>query len=42
MQRDEDEKLEEILERRRMEGSSLQVEVMQRYVCWWYMNECPM
>ena len=27
---DEDEKLEEILERRRMEGSSLQVEVMQQ------------
>ena len=30
MQWDEDEKLEEILERRRVEGSSLQAEVLQK------------
>ena len=30
VQWDEDEKLEEIVERRRMEGTSLQVEVMQK------------
>ena len=29
-QRDEDEKLEEILERRRVDGGSLQAEVMQK------------
>ena len=32
MQLAEDEKLEEILERRRMEGSSLQAEVIQKVV----------
>ena len=30
VQRAEDEKLDEIVERRRMEGSSLQAEVMQK------------
>ena len=37
----EGEKLEEILERRRRDGSSLQAEVVQKYLNWWYMNECP-
>ena len=42
MQWDEDEKLEEILERRRVERCSLQAEVMRkRYQSKWDMNECP-
>ena len=37
----EDEKLEESLERKRMEGTPLQADVMQKVQNSWYMNECP-
>ena len=37
---EEDEELEEILGRRRKEGSSLQAEVMKKIQSQWYMNEC--
>ena len=37
---DEKQKLEEILERRRMAGSSLQLEVMHKVRSPWCMNAC--
>ena len=41
MQWDDDEKLDETWERRRMEGSSLQLEVMQKVPELVHMNERP-
>ena len=38
---EEEQRLEYVVERRRMEGSSLQLDAMQKkYLSLWYINEC--
>ena len=37
---EEEQQLEGTVERRRIEGSSLQLDVMQKVLEWWCMNAC--